>query len=130
MPDTATSVRVQGGNTLWAHSPSTNRESGPGGLPGSEDLATAHAAKYKNADLQSLNIIGQKLALNLLVGLREYEAPDTEYTTEIAIGTDATFDVVPASGTNRPVRLRLAMHDGYEWSNNHGEVAVTVTWTE
>jgi hypothetical protein len=131
VPGTAKTVRVQAAGGPWAHDPAPARETGPDGITGSEqDLARADIYKDAgNAKLHADTIQGQSLKLNLLVGLREYQ-PAGEGTTEIPVGSDATFDVIPGGGMAQPYRLRLAMHDGFQWSNNHGTVNATITFTE
>jgi len=112
---------------LWRHNPSVARESGPGGLTGQ---ISGVRADYKTAAHFSDKINDLNLALNRLVALWDY-GDASLVTTELDVGTDATLMIQNSSppALVRPVRLRLGMHDGYEWSNNSGLVEVTITWS-
>lgn len=86
---------------------------------GEEDGALYLAMDYLDTS------VGHDLPLNQLVALWKYGDSQAALTDEINVGASATF-TVPT--TIRPAYLCLGCHDGFEWSKNSGDVAVTITW--
>ena len=116
---------------LWTHTSSSNPEdwSGPGGKAGSEKTQD----QYDDLGISLLTT-----GLDTLVGVfLTDDPPDSEATpAELStvtttpalqqafiIGASLADITVPDGAT----RLFLGHHDGYEWSNNQGEVEVTAT---
>ncbi len=107
----------------WKHDPAAGAASGPNGKNDQRPMEKPEL--YKTEALKSLLIDGStKLNLNLLVGIWDW-GPDTA-TTEIPIGQSATINW---GGGTRPDKLQLAFHDGYQWANNSGDMAVQVVWS-
>lgn len=107
----------------WAHhSPAGNRKSDAAGLV--NDQRNLERSGYQSEDLRSKNIVGTKLPLNMLVTLLGIN-PNTR-ATEIGVGLSKTLPL-DVDG-QRPTSLFLAFHDGHQWTNNNGEVSVTVSW--
>ena len=116
---------------LWTHTSSPYPEdwSGPGGKVGSEKTQE----QYDDLGISLLTT-----GLDTLVGVfltddpPDSEATPAELTTvtttpalqqAFIIGAGLADITVPDGAT----RLFLGHHDGYEWSNNQGEVEVTAT---
>jgi hypothetical protein len=114
----------------WGHGPGNTGDSDANGLGGTVSLA--ESAYRDTPALHAGRIIGDSLPFNRLVGLREYRTPGDADTKEIDIGRKpaSAIPVVSALSTERPYRLRLGLHDSYEWSNNNGQIAVTITFAE
>lgn len=131
VPINATSVRVEAVSGSWGHE-AANMTGAIGRTGTGQNLSFRW--EYKNATLSSESILdaadttGTPLDLNRLVGLWEYEEYFTAPTTEIDIGPDSGTVTIPTTDA-RPLRLRLGMHDGFEWSNNVGSLGVRVTWS-
>ncbi len=133
--DSITRVKLAAKNDaedVWSHDNGGHTTDADGRMDtGAVPLNPAYQAEYCDAGIGSNVIAGATLRLNQLVALWEYPAGDqtaANPTQELGIGLTETTLNVATAGHARPVRLHLAFHDGFEWSNNTGEVRVEVTW--
>jgi len=122
----ALSVNV---SELWGH---VNGDFSQASGQGSDvPLDPRYQDNYREMNLQGLNswnITGISTKLNMFVIMFGGDASltGTNYNTEIAVGLSTTSIDIPTSPV--PTKLYLAMHDGYEWTNNNGIVDVGITW--
>ncbi len=129
IPVGATEVVVKSTGGEWRHGPNNAQAADANGLTGQAKHSLDGA--YIDAVYNSENIENQSLYLDRLVGLF---GDDSGF---ILTGGKAIIQDIGKNETgankitipNGATILFLGMHDGYEWSNNSGEVDVEATFT-
>ena len=111
----------------WRHDPAAGAASGPNGLNGSDgtpvNIKGLEVGGYQHANYGSDSITPLTTHLNKLVAMVEDNwGPTPQQPTPV--GASATIAL-----TANSTRVFLGMHDGRQWSNNSGDIVVTLTWT-
>jgi hypothetical protein len=138
VPADAASVGIEANDDMWRHDPNNSASSNANGLSKQRPL---ERDGYRTAAFNNLAIRtttdsprgGIKANLNLLVCCWQMGTgiPPADSTDEIGVGKGPTSLDVPSplSSGEFAYRLMLAFHDGYQWTNNSGDITATVTWS-